>query len=786
MKKHERGEIATIITIGTLVVIGLTTIVSSFFINQKKTTSSKAAEPISTTCTGSCTTPNAFCVSCMNPKEKQSCASDAGVSLVYQCDGGVWKMKYPECRTECKPDGSGNTSPPPGTGAGGETGGVGAAGCFHLDAGVDKIGTNKFNVSIKFVSDGGDGDIQLERDDAHVAGWNAWNKGVHGNYTYSPEWTGGAIEVGSGTKTVTYKGYAANSAACPGVTATLTCTFSADGTYNCGSAQNTAPATPPAGNTAPSGNTKVCADPHWYCLGECALDAAGDSVRLAFAQDWQKWKNQKSGNHPENCGEPAKPATAPPVVAAPPSTTCNTSDGKPMSRDGKVHCIPSLGSKKYGKCIDGTSTALELTCSRTTNCIELSTGGQCVEETVSCKSSDGQILPNNGNKSCIGPSNKKWGQCQGSPPAIHEEDCPSGTVCQGGACVTEGKPCLLNNSIDLAPNKSYCESPTIKKFCSNNQLGTLHCVDNTTCKCVGSNPGNCDCTSNTGGVPGLSIAKCGQNNTIVSTFSSESECAARMVDMGLPDVYAITYCVAINGLFKLSPFCPSGKVCQDNAGPLGAKCVDPTVVPATTHPVSGGSVSCATSKCSEICNNLNGESTIPNGIRCLKNEIISLTTVYGPDSNGNCDGQCNGNPAYTTGDYGCMCSVSPDSKCKKDTENSQSYCANLIGCHNDRYLENSNYICRNYLLGSRGCCLPRKVIQFVVDNRCSRQITVTSSDGSYRNIIVNSSSQRNFSDPPIFDKDKVTIFINSNGQYTSEDVVAGQIKTITLTGAICH
>ena len=45
MKTSERGEIATILTLGVLVVIGVSAMVSSLFLNQKKTTGSQAAAP---------------------------------------------------------------------------------------------------------------------------------------------------------------------------------------------------------------------------------------------------------------------------------------------------------------------------------------------------------------------------------------------------------------------------------------------------------------------------------------------------------------------------------------------------------------------------------------------------------------------------------------------------------------------------------------------------------------------------------------------------------------------
>lgn len=56
MRQHERGEIATILMLGSLVVIAVTAVTSSFFVNKKQTTSSKAALACSADeCAGSST-----------------------------------------------------------------------------------------------------------------------------------------------------------------------------------------------------------------------------------------------------------------------------------------------------------------------------------------------------------------------------------------------------------------------------------------------------------------------------------------------------------------------------------------------------------------------------------------------------------------------------------------------------------------------------------------------------------------------------------------------------------
>lgn len=96
MKKWQRGEIATAITIGTLIILGVTSLVSSVFLNKnKQTTKTRAAE--------ACSEEGAWKTSCLEPRERQSCADNAGVALVSRCEGGEWKAQNPECQTQCSP-----------------------------------------------------------------------------------------------------------------------------------------------------------------------------------------------------------------------------------------------------------------------------------------------------------------------------------------------------------------------------------------------------------------------------------------------------------------------------------------------------------------------------------------------------------------------------------------------------------------------------------------------------------------------------------------------------------
>lgn len=148
------------------------------------------------------------------------------------------------------------TQPPPT----GPTPGV--PGCFFMTADVQnwqESGKAKFNITVKFHSAGGDGDILLEKNGVHVAGWNRWNKSMNNPYVLGPQWTGGAIEVSPGTNaSVRFTGHVANTVACPGVRTDMQCTFTDDGTCNCGGTSCqpfVAPTQPAASTPAPTGTT---------------------------------------------------------------------------------------------------------------------------------------------------------------------------------------------------------------------------------------------------------------------------------------------------------------------------------------------------------------------------------------------------------------------------------------------------------------------------------------------------------------------------------------------------
>ncbi len=90
--KNNRGEIATLITIGTLVVIGISTLVSSVFLKNKQTTQSKAQEACSCeadSCSGGCTNAGDDCFAdpnvCLPIATPNSSQQSSSVDLTTAC-----------------------------------------------------------------------------------------------------------------------------------------------------------------------------------------------------------------------------------------------------------------------------------------------------------------------------------------------------------------------------------------------------------------------------------------------------------------------------------------------------------------------------------------------------------------------------------------------------------------------------------------------------------------------------------------------------------------------------
>lgn len=217
---HKKGEIATVLTIGALIVLGISTLISSSFLKNKQTLKTKAAE--------SCDDLNWFCAG--------ECA-DPQVRTIFSNNAGNWKNKKAknckintsQCNTATSCDSAGTEGLPNPTKAPN-------AGGFHLggDVYANKTGQGiSFDIHVKFNFDGCDGDIKLFRggQGGQLLGVNGWNKDG-GPFVYSPRWTGPPIVVAPGGHgSVTYTGTVDN---CPNSTKTLvdslTCNYDVSST----------------------------------------------------------------------------------------------------------------------------------------------------------------------------------------------------------------------------------------------------------------------------------------------------------------------------------------------------------------------------------------------------------------------------------------------------------------------------------------------------------------------------------------------------------------------------
>lgn len=223
--------------IGVLIVIGIFSLVSSVFLTKLQPTSTKAVG--STACASglkegdACTLSGEWCITCL--ARRGPCNSDAGVGHPYQCQNGKWKMTngYGECNLTCS---VASASPGANTSTTNTTSPAGSnSGLFHLteEAYTEKIGTSvKFNVHVKFNSDGCDGDIMLYRDGGHVAGPNGWNIKM-GPFDYDQQFAGSFI-VDKGKSTAPlYRGTVDRCPKSPGqLEDTVQCTLSVDNNGN--------------------------------------------------------------------------------------------------------------------------------------------------------------------------------------------------------------------------------------------------------------------------------------------------------------------------------------------------------------------------------------------------------------------------------------------------------------------------------------------------------------------------------------------------------------------------
>ncbi len=135
---------------------------------------------------------------------------------------------------------------------------------FHIEVTSDGSG----NITVKFVSDGCDGDIRLDRNGAMVAGINGWNVKM-GPFVYGPQYTGGAVQVGNGQcSSVTYTGVIVNGPrSCGGQTSSVSCNFCRDANGDLSSDCGVTGPPGPGGPGGPSENK--CDTP--TCTPSCSL-----------------------------------------------------------------------------------------------------------------------------------------------------------------------------------------------------------------------------------------------------------------------------------------------------------------------------------------------------------------------------------------------------------------------------------------------------------------------------------------------------------------------------------
>jgi hypothetical protein len=213
--KDNRGEVATILTLVSFLLVAAGTILGSYIAQRETRIISKAGNE---ECIGK---PANYYIGIAPEKGqpgKNGCDCDT-VNHYYvhwhkncQCDvnAGNCPHYYPEVDTACKNqiscpfDSPAPTNPQP-TGSGG--GGGGTSGTFHLTSSVNPKNDQNLaegcNVDITFVSDGCDGDIRLDRNGQMVAGINGWNSGT-GPFTYYSQWTGSPYAPGT---TVIFTGW---------------------------------------------------------------------------------------------------------------------------------------------------------------------------------------------------------------------------------------------------------------------------------------------------------------------------------------------------------------------------------------------------------------------------------------------------------------------------------------------------------------------------------------------------------------------------------------------------
>jgi len=266
MKKNIRGEIATVLAVGALVILGAASLVNSLFINKRQTVKTKAqglytcykgGQPVEqcqsfdkcdvdgrcnpacckvdSQCPNGqkCDIPNGYCVSgkSCNPQTSKKLTCVSGQCVWQPCSGNDCNVNTCTSHAQCQ--NQVNPTPTPVSGGGGQT----QAGCFYLTADLEvrNEGAKKaFYAWVTFYSQRG-GDIKLEYNGIHVAGWNRFSGG---SFTYSPQWTqpfthdyeSGIAALNPGqTMPFTYRGMHSG---CSPQDFTLSCSIKVDGAGN--------------------------------------------------------------------------------------------------------------------------------------------------------------------------------------------------------------------------------------------------------------------------------------------------------------------------------------------------------------------------------------------------------------------------------------------------------------------------------------------------------------------------------------------------------------------------
>jgi len=332
IKSNQKGEIVTILTVGTLVVLSAITLVSSILLpKNKQTTASRAEDP--TTCSNP-NKPINFCIReecdtaiskwvmiekfCNNEKkiiEKAGAATNRSCNQAGKqcCGGGTTSCTLPAASTSTQTSG-GNTATGNATTT---TGSAKSNGCFSLKAEFEqKLENGKvaFYTWVTFESATA-GDVELLANGQHAAGWNGFGGG---RFTYDPNWThpgwpgnwGPIAIVDLGSKVnAGYEGFLRN---CNPQSITINCTLTANA----------------------NGTGSVSGESGCVCKN-CAAPPAAAPVATAA---------------------PVAPTTAPGVVKPTITTNCGLPKQKCCFKNNKFYCdndnffCATEDSKCYFKC----------------------------------------------------------------------------------------------------------------------------------------------------------------------------------------------------------------------------------------------------------------------------------------------------------------------------------------------------------------------------------------------------------------------------------------------------